>query len=109
MAELEHADRFERAVSLTACIAWHFNEINSVMQFRTDRFSTPMAPAREIIYDSLRELALIEPNTSKTGGAFLDELATEREIFKIVITSRPQGSIPTALWTSSYFLFTETL
>jgi uncharacterized protein (DUF58 family) len=109
LAEPEHADRFERAVSLAACIAWHFNEINSVMQFRTDRFSTPMAPAREIIYDTLRELALIEPDASKTGGAFLDELVVEREIFKIIITSRSQGSIPSALWSSSYFLFTDTL
>ena len=60
-AEFEHADRFERAVSMAACIAWHFHEINSVMQFRTDRFATPMATASEIIYDALRELALIEP------------------------------------------------
>jgi uncharacterized protein (DUF58 family) len=109
LAEPEHADRFERAVSLAACIAWHFNEINSVMQFRTDRFSTPMAPANEIIYDTLRELALIEPDNTKTGGAFLDELAADREIFKIIITSRSQGSIPSALWSSSYFLFTTDL
>jgi hypothetical protein len=68
-----------------------------------------MAPAREIIYDTLRELALIEPDTTKPGGTFLDELATEREIFKIIITSRSQGSIPSALWSSSYFLFTDTL
>ena len=61
-AEAEHAERFERAVSMAACIAWHFHEINSVMQFRTDRFSTPMATAGEIIYDTLRELALVEPD-----------------------------------------------
>jgi uncharacterized protein (DUF58 family) len=108
-AEPEHAERFERAVSLAACIAWHFNEINSVMQFRTDRFSTPMASAREIIYDTLRELALIEPDTTKTGGAFLDELVAQHEIFKIIITSRSQTSIPSALWSSSYFLFTDAL
>jgi uncharacterized protein (DUF58 family) len=109
LAEAEHAERFERAVSLAACIAWHFNEINSVMQFRTDRFATPMAPASEIIYDSLRELALLQPNNSASGGAFLDELAAEREIFKIILTCRPQGSIPSALWSSSYFLFIDSL
>jgi uncharacterized protein (DUF58 family) len=108
-AAAEHAERFERAVSLAASIAWHFHEINSAMQFRTDRVSTPMAPAREIIYDALRELALIQPDASSTGGAFLDELTTEREIFKIILTSRSQKSIPTALWSSSYFIFIDRL
>ena len=106
---LEYNKRFERAVSMAACIAWHFHEIRSVIQFRTDRFITPIAPAGEIIYDTLRTLALIEPETSATGGAFLDDLVNDREIFKIIITARPQRSIPTALWSSSYFLFIDRL
>jgi hypothetical protein len=105
----EPDERFERAVSMAACIAWHFHEIDSVMQFRTDRFTTPMAPAGEIIYDALHELALIEPQSSATGGAFLDDLANDREIFKIILTCRPQHTIPTALWSSSYFLFIDQL
>jgi uncharacterized protein (DUF58 family) len=109
LAEAEHTERFERAVSLAACIAWHFHEIHSVMQFRTNRFSTPMAPAGEIIYDTLRELALIQADSSVAGGAFLDELASETEIFKIIITARTQRSIPTGLWSSSYFLFIDRL
>src|SRR5579862_961165 len=108
-AEAEHAERFERAVSMAACIAWHFHEINSVMQFRTDRFSTPMATANEIIYDALHQLALIEPDSSATGGTFLNALAREHEIFKIIITSRPQAAIPSSLWSSSYFVFIDTL
>ncbi len=109
LAAAEHAERFERAVSMAACIAWHFHEIRSVVQFRTDRFATPIAPAGEIIYDALRELALIQPETSATGGAFLDDLANDREIFKIIITARAQRTIPTALWSSSYFLFIDRL
>jgi uncharacterized protein (DUF58 family) len=109
LAQGEHAARFERAISLAACIAWHFNEIHSVMQFRTDRFATPMAPAGEIIYDTLRELALVQADTGATGGAFLDELAAQTEIFKIILTTRPQRSIPTGLWSSSYFLFIDRL
>jgi uncharacterized protein (DUF58 family) len=108
-AEAEHAAQFERAVAMAACIAWHFNEINSALQFRTNRFTTPMAPAGEIIYDALRELATIKPDTSATGGEFLDDLANEREIFKIIITARPQHTIPTALWSSSYFVFLDKL
>jgi len=109
LSAAEHAERFERAVSLAACIAWHFSEINSVMQFRTDRFVTPLAPAREIIYDTLRELATIEPNSSKTGGKFLDELVNERDIFKIIVTNREQRTIPSGLWSSAYFLFIKSL
>ena len=109
LAEAEHAEKFERAVGMAACIAWHFNEINSAMQFRTNRFSTPMAPAGEIIYDALRELATIKPDTSSQGGDFLDDLASDREIFKIIITARPQHTIPTALWSSSYFVFIDKL
>lgn len=106
---IEHNQRFERAVSMAACIGWHFNEINSVLQFRTHRFATRMAPAGEIIYDALRELATIQPDETSVGGAFLDDLVAEREIFKIILTARPQHSIPTALWSSSYFLFLDSL
>lgn len=108
-AEAEHAEQFERAVVMAACIAWHFNEINSALQFRTNRFETRMAPAGEIIYDALREMATIQPDSSATGGKFLDDLASEHEIFKIIITARPQHTIPTALWSSSYFIFLDKL
>jgi uncharacterized protein (DUF58 family) len=108
-AQAAHAERFERAVQMAACIAWHFNQLNSGLQFRTDTFSTPMAPANEIIYDALRELALVQPRTSSVGGAFLDDLASEHEFFKIIVTARPQASIPSALWSSSYFIFIDRL
>jgi uncharacterized protein (DUF58 family) len=108
-AQALYAERFERAVSLAASIAWHFYEINSVIQFRTDRFATLMAPAGEIIYDALRELARIQPDSSAVGGAFLDNLVHDHEIFKIILTRRPQHSIPTALWSSSYIVFIDAL
>jgi hypothetical protein len=79
------------------------------MQFRTNRFSTPMAPAGEIIYQTLRELALVQADSSAAGGAFLDELAGDSEIFKIIITARAQRTIPTGLWSSSYLLFIDRL
>jgi uncharacterized protein (DUF58 family) len=109
LAEAEHEERFERAVSMAACIAWHFHEIDAALQFRTDRFSTAMAPAGEVIYATLHELALIQPDRSRAGGAFLDELVADQEIFKIVLTARPQHTIPSALWSSSYFVFLDAL
>ena len=109
LGEAELGERFERAVSLAACIAWHFFELNSVMQLRTDRFATPMTAAAEIIYEALRELAFIEPNYSAMGGAFLDNLDGDTDIFKIIVTRRMQRSIPSALWSSSYFIFIDSL
>jgi len=109
LARSAKAERFERAVSLAASIAWHFYEIDSALQFRTHRVCTPMAPASEIVYDALRELALIRPDASSAGSAFLDELTSERDIFKIVLTSRSQKTIPAALWSSSYFIFLDAL
>ena len=98
---------------MAASIAWHFHEIHAVMQFRTNSFATSMGPASEIIYDTLRELAVIQPETGHSnvaaGNAFLDELASEREIFKIILTARPQRTISTDLWSSSYFLFIDKL
>jgi len=108
-ARAEMEARFERAVSLCACIAWHFFEIDAVMQFRTDRLETPMTSSPFIIYDVLRELASIQPQTADNGQNFLLSLADQTEVFKIILTNRPQSSIPTALWSSSYFLFLESI
>ncbi len=105
----KYMTQFERAVSLAACIAWHFNEIHSVMQFRSGSYSTPMAPAAEIIYPALRQLALVQAEMSDAGGAFLESLGSDREIFKIILTARAQKSIPAALWSSSYFIFIDRL
>lgn len=102
-------ENFEHAVSLAACIAWHFFEVHAVMQFSTPRLTTPMTSAREIIYDVLRELAYIQPDVQNSGAKFLESLVPFHESFKIVITSQPHGSIPTSLWSSSYFIFLDSL
>ena len=100
---------FERAVSLAACIAWHFYEARAVMQFRTPNMSTPMTAAGDIIYDVLRELAYIQPRREVMRSTFLETVAAESEGFKIIITNQPQGTIPTSLWASSFFIFLDSL
>ncbi len=105
----EAEEKFERAVTLCACLAWHFHEIDSVMEFRSAAATLPMAPAGEIIYDVLRHLAFAQPRPADPRRRFLSQLATESQIFKIILTSQPRGSIPTSLWTSSYFLFMQSL
>jgi len=102
-------EKFERAVSFCACLAWHFYEIESVIGFRAPQAEVQLAPASENVYGVLRQLAGIEPAASKPTRDFLKELAAEPDVFKIVLTSRPRGSIPTSLWTSSYMVFFDSL
>jgi uncharacterized protein (DUF58 family) len=107
--DAQSAEKFERAVTLCAGLAWHFNEINSVMEFRSAGFATPRMIAGEIIYDILRHLASVTPLKPQPGKSFLDTLADSPDIFKIVLTSQPRGSIPSSLWNSAYFLFVSAL
>jgi uncharacterized protein (DUF58 family) len=103
------AQQFERAVSFCACLAWHFSEIESVMGFRAPGAEIPMGPSTENVFDVLKQLAIIERRPQETGEHFLNELALDSSVFKIVLTSRPRGSIPTALWSSAYMVFLDSL
>jgi uncharacterized protein (DUF58 family) len=102
-------EQFERAVTLCSGLAWHFYEINSVIEFRSAGFATPRMSAGEVIYDVLRYLASVAPLKQQPGKNFLDSLCDSPEIFKIVLTSHPRGSIPAHLWNSAYFLFVSSL
>ncbi len=102
-------EKFERGVTLCACLAWHFYEINAELEFRTDHAVAPMAPATENIYAILRELALIEPRRAKGETNSLAEVEAYPYSFKIILTSQPRGTIPTSLWSSSYILFLQSL
>ena len=103
------AEQFERAVTLCAGLAWHFHEINSVMEFRSAGFTTPRMSAGEIIYDILRYLASVAPLKPQPGRNFLDTLADSPDIFKIVLTCHPRGTIPSHIWNTGYFVFVQSL
>jgi uncharacterized protein (DUF58 family) len=102
-------DRFERAVTLCAGIAWHFFERNALLQFRSAAVETPLAPAEETIFAILRHLALAQPLPPDPQHALLTNLAASPELFKIIVTSQPRGSIPPSLWHTSYVVFLEDL
>ncbi len=104
----EWQERFERGVNFCACLAWHFNEIDAQMMFRSPSLETRMAGAGEIVYDILHHLALVEPQPD-SGNRFLETLTDEADTFKIIVTARSRGSIPTTMWTSSYFVFMDSL
>ena len=107
--DTQAAEKFERAVTLCAGLAWHFHEINSVMEFRSAGFATPRMIAGEIIYDILRYLASVAPLKPQPGKSFLDTLGDSPDIFKIVLTSHPRGTIPSHIWNTAYFVFVSSL
>lgn len=99
--------QFERGVTLCASLAWHFHELDSVLGFRSGGFETPMGPAADSIYAILRYLAGVSPEPALQGRSFLDELADEPDVFKIIVTRRPRAAIPAGLWGSSCIVFLD--
>jgi uncharacterized protein (DUF58 family) len=100
--------RFEKAVDFCACLAWHFYEIGAEMQFVTQGFATRLERASEVIYPALECLALVEPCLD-TDGDPLARIPASDPAFRIILTSRPRGSIPTGLWSTSYVVFFDSL
>jgi len=100
-------DRFERAVALCANIAWHFYQANTMLQFRSLDFDTPLAPADKHIFDILRHLAVVQPLPRDPEQKLIAELAASPELFKIIVTSQPRGFFPHAVWSSSFIVFLE--
>ncbi len=100
---------FERAVSLCAAVAWNFHERGDTIEFRTVGFHLPAAPASESIFAILRQLALIQPAAPDASQGFLSSLAEDSSTFRIIVTTQAHGSIPAALWPTSYVIFAEDL
>jgi uncharacterized protein (DUF58 family) len=103
------SERFERAVTTCAGIAWHFYERNAFLQFRSAGIETSLAPAEENIFAILCHLAVAKPQPTEAQDALLQDLAASPDLFKVIVTSRPRGTIPNELWHSSYVIFLESL
>jgi uncharacterized protein (DUF58 family) len=103
------SERFERAVTLCAGIAWHFYERNSYLQFRSSGIETNLAPAEDLIFPILRHLALAQPQSLAAQNELLQDLAASPELFKVIVTTRARGTIPADLWHSSYVIFLDSL
>jgi uncharacterized protein (DUF58 family) len=103
------SERFERAVTLCASVAWHFFERNVQLQFRSAGLETSLATAEENIFAILRHLALAQPLAPDPKHELLNDLAASPGLFKVIVTSQPRGSIPATLWHSSYVVFLDDL
>jgi uncharacterized protein (DUF58 family) len=111
---------YEQAVNLAAGLAWHFSSQDAEVSFRIPRHSHGTD-----LHEFLARLAVIEPQPDlrleqgpqsglPPGVPQADWLQEDvlREIdlgstgeYNIVLTARPRGSLPTALWNCSYFIF----
>jgi uncharacterized protein (DUF58 family) len=114
-AGLISSQAYERAVNLAASLAWHFSSQDAEVSF-----VVPGCGRGADLHEFLARLAVIEPQSNPQLGqgpkaGMLREVLREdvlREIdlgsrgeYNIVLTARPRGSLPTALWNCSYFVF----
>jgi uncharacterized protein (DUF58 family) len=106
---------YERAVNLVASLAWHFSSQDAEVSFVAPGYSRGTD-----LHEFLARLAVIEPRANPYVGpaqeasaspAFLQEdvlrsidVSSGGE-YNIILTARPRGSLPTALWNCSYFIF----
>lgn len=104
-------DVYEKAVELAASLASHFSSQDAEVSF--------LIPGRmrsRDLHEFLEWLALVQPVRSNSqsaasgaaegfGGGLEEIGGVPADEYKIVVTARERGSIPTPLWNSSYFVF----
>ena len=114
---------FEKAVSLAAGIAVHFLREGAGMAFITPRDYIPRDEGTGQLYRILRSLALLQYEAASSADAAYsrafgfpgieDPQAVQQllsdKVFKIILTSRPKGSLPSAIWRSSRVIYFDEL
>ena len=100
---------YEKAVDLTASLAWHFSTQEAEVSFLI-----PGRPRTRDLHEFLAWLAVVKPvgaepsreQALRTAADPLHELGRgPTDEYNIVVTARARGTVPTALWNSSYFVF----
>jgi uncharacterized protein (DUF58 family) len=92
------AKAYESAVALAASLGWHFAEENTEISFVAQGYN-----GGADIYRFLAHLALVEP---RSLPSVIEKLEVSDD-YNIIFTTRPRGTIPTALWACSYFVFMD--
>src|ERR1043166_4552681 len=88
---------YEKAVSLAASLACHFNTENIDLSYAGSCYDGGLHLA-----DFLRYLATIQPDSR--DPQFLDALPVSQD-YNVILTSRKPGILPSALWHSSYVIY----
>ncbi|MBN1570063.1 MAG: DUF58 domain-containing protein [Acidobacteria bacterium] len=115
---------FEKAVSLAASIAAHFLNDGAGMEFLTPNEHVPRGTGVQHLYRILRSLAVVQYERTSLAAAAdywgpngfpgTRDLPAIRNImsdkvFKIIISSKPRGSFPSAIWRSAHVVFFDEL
>jgi uncharacterized protein (DUF58 family) len=87
---------YEDAVALAASLSWHFAGENTEISFISQGYS-----GEPDIYRFLAHLAVAQPQALPS----VVEGLQPSDDYNIILTTRPRGSLPTALWACSYFVF----
>jgi uncharacterized protein (DUF58 family) len=102
---------YEKAVDLAASLAWHFATEEAEVSY-----IIPGRPRSRDLHEFLAWLAVVEPvGSDRRNNPARDEKQPTDPLheissgasdeYNIVITARERGTVPTALWNSSYFVF----
>jgi uncharacterized protein (DUF58 family) len=100
---------YDRAVDLAASLAWHFSSQDGELSFVVSG-----SPRCTDLHEFLAKLAVVEPHPTPQRTTLPSvDLLREMNLgntgdYNIVLTARPRGTLPTALWNCSYFVFIET-
>ena len=121
-ARSDSLQQFEKAVSLAASLAVHFSDEDAELELLTPREYVPRGMGTDHLYRLLRSLAVVSCETTASNAssdlrAELSGILSPQEqqhvlsdkVFKIVITSRPKRSFPSAIWRSSHVIFFDEL
>lgn len=96
---------YERAVNLAASLAWHFSSQDAEVSF-----VVPGHRRENEVNEFLARLAVIQPqqqpaDAQRVKNEIFGDIQLGGGEYNIVLTARPRGSLPTALWNCSYLIF----
>src|ERR1700758_5114877 len=106
-AGLISEESYEKAVDLAASLAWHFSTQEADVSYLV-----PGRPRTHDLHEFLGWLAVVEPATNSDSAAsphdpWREMNASPTNEYHIAVTARARGTVPTALWDSSYFVFVK--
>jgi uncharacterized protein (DUF58 family) len=122
-AEVISPQAYERAVNLAASLAWHFSSQDAEVSF-----VVPGHDRSVDLHEFLALLAVIAPGKIAPAKIVPGKIVPQKDPravpappadllqhvdlgstgeYNIVLTARPRGSLPTALWNCSYFVFLD--
>lgn len=99
-------ESYEKAVDLAASLAWHFSTQEAEVSYLV-----PGRPRTRDLHEFLGWLAVVEPAKNESAvlphDPWREMNASPTDEYHIAVTARPRGTVPTALWDSSYFVFVK--